>query len=122
MSATSLSLALLRGKGYKPQVVEYWHHKAKVRVDLYGCIDIIAVHPEHGILAVQATTHDGGNVAKHIQKAREKLPWSWLLHARYEVWGWPRGSKKHKPETVHRRALILGDSGFEEMKVGYAEP
>lgn len=66
-SPTQRSLKLLRDLGWHAQVVERWNPHAFIRQDLYGWIDIIAVHPTFGILGVQTTT--GDHLAHRIQKA-----------------------------------------------------
>lgn len=42
-SPTQRSLALLRDRGYTAAVVERWNPFAKIRQDLFGCIDVVAV-------------------------------------------------------------------------------
>jgi hypothetical protein len=44
-SPTQRSLAECRKRGYTAQVVEKWNSHAKVRVDLFGVIDIVAITP-----------------------------------------------------------------------------
>jgi len=47
----------LRKKGYTVAKVERWNAWAHIRQDLFGFIDLVAIHPDHtGVLAVQ-TTH-----------------------------------------------------------------
>ena len=45
-SPTERTLALVRGAGWLPGIVERWIPGAGVRQDLYGCIDIVALVPE----------------------------------------------------------------------------
>lgn len=54
-SPTSRTLALLRKQGFACQVVERWNQFAKVRQDLFGFIDIVAMDGT-SIYGVQATT------------------------------------------------------------------
>jgi hypothetical protein len=59
------TLRLLRREGYRAAVVERWNPHARVRVDLFGCIDVIAVG--HGVtVGVQATT--ASNMAARVTK------------------------------------------------------
>lgn len=68
ISPTSRSLKLLRDSGYFAQVVERWNPHAFIRQDLFGWIDIVAVHPGvHGVLGVQTTS--GSNLSARMQKA-----------------------------------------------------
>ncbi len=66
-SPTSRSLEHLRNQGYLACVVEKWVQRAKIRVDAFGCIDILAIRPGE-VLGVQATTR--GHVADRINKIR----------------------------------------------------
>ncbi len=98
-SPTKRSLDLLREQGYTAQVVEHWNPYSKTRLDLFGCIDIVAVKADAlGVLGVQATTT--GNMAKRLAKATlDKRICVWLdANNRFEVWGWakrgPRGKRK----------------------------
>src|SRR5271167_4627948 len=45
ISPTQRSLKLLRERGWTCQVVERWNQWAKVRQDLFGCLDILAISP-----------------------------------------------------------------------------
>jgi hypothetical protein len=85
--------------GYKAGVVERWIQAIHQRVDLFGCIDIVAVR-EHvqGVLGVQSTTAD--NESKRVTKAAA-LPTlrTWLEAGNFfEVHGWAlkgaRGKRK----------------------------
>lgn len=74
---TQRSLDHLRKLGYTCYVVEHYNAFAKVRRDLFGFIDIVAIHPEkRGVLGVQTTT--GSNLAARETKA-EALP-------TYQLW------------------------------------
>jgi len=69
---TQRSLNLLRQQGYTVYIVEHFNAFAKVRRDLFGFIDIVAIHPDKkGVLGVQTTS--GSNLAARITKA-EALP------------------------------------------------
>lgn len=65
---TQRSLNLLRKQGYTCYIVEHFNAFAKVRRDLFGFIDIAALHPDKkGVLGVQTTS--GSNLAARITKA-----------------------------------------------------
>jgi len=99
MSPTARSLKYLRDNGYTAQVVERWNPYAKIRQDLFGIIDIVAVKDKvPGVLGVQATS--ASNIFARIKKSLE-CPHlqAWLGSGnRLEVWGWakrgPRGQRK----------------------------
>lgn len=99
MSPTQRALAHCKKQGWHAQVVERWNPYAKVRHDLFGCIDIVVLDGlGGGPLGVQVTS--GSNVAARLTKARaEPRITAWLqAPARFEVWGYrkvgPRGKRK----------------------------
>src|SRR6185503_5720272 len=65
-SPTQRSLAKWREAGAIAQVVERWNPHAKVRQDLFGCIDIIVVE-KYLTIGVQSTT--AANSAARVDKA-----------------------------------------------------
>ena len=91
---TARSLDKLRKDGWLAQVVEKWIPHTKRRLDLFGCIDIIALDGKPGALGIQATS--GSNVASRITKAlAEPKLRSWLEAGnRFEVWGWVKRKVK----------------------------
>lgn len=54
-SPTQRSLKLLRDRGYTCAVVEKWNPHARIRQDLYGFIDVLAIR-EGEVVGVQATS------------------------------------------------------------------
>ncbi len=97
MTPTQRALKLLRELNYQAAVVEKWNPHAKIRQDLFGVFDILAVG-NGKIIGVQVSS--GSNHAARSRKVRE---WAglkdWIAaggHA--EVWTWskkgPRGEKK----------------------------
>jgi len=94
-SPTTMSLKLLRDQGYVPYVTEHWNAYARVRKDLYGFIDMVALHTEHtGLLGVQTTT--GTNLSARIKKAEGiKAYYLWLVCGNdVEFHGWRKILKK----------------------------
>lgn len=94
-SPTQKSLKLLRERGYSVFITEHYNAFAKVRVDLYGFIDIVGLHPkERGILGIQTTT--GTNLSARIKKAQGiKQYWLWLSCGNdVEFHGWRKLLKK----------------------------
>jgi hypothetical protein len=91
-SPTQRTLEHLRGNGYPlVQVVEKWNPHARIRQDLFGIIDVLAVS-EIDIIAVQSTS--GANVAKRIAKLAESEALPVLLKAgiRVVVHGWRKNA------------------------------
>ena len=92
MTPTQRSLKHLREHGMVAAVVERWNPHAKVRQDLFGCIDILCLTPLGETVGVQATSMS--NVSKRITKMSEsehigamrRCGWRLLVH------GWGKGS------------------------------
>jgi hypothetical protein len=64
-SPTQRSLKKLRDGGYRAAVTEHWNPFAKIRQDLFGIIDIVAVK-ENNTLGVQTTSYNMGARVKKI--------------------------------------------------------
>lgn len=99
MSPTQRTLKWLRNQGYTVAVVERWNPYAKVRQDLFGFIDLVAIRAgENGVLAVQCTS--GANHALRRNKIAEiPLAQTWLdVGCRIQIISWskrgPRGKRK----------------------------
>lgn len=99
MTPTQRSLKYLRASGYLATVTEHWNSFAKIRVDLFGFVDILAVKPGE-TLAVQCTS--ASNVSKRVTKiaGHENTPHlrsaGWTLH----VHGWTTGKKEPRVVDV----------------------
>ena len=88
-SPTARTLALLRKEGYVAQVVERWVPQARKRVDLFGCVDVLAMRAtDKGVLGVQATS--ASNLAARVTKAlAEPRLLTWLSAGnRFLLHGW----------------------------------
>lgn len=85
-SPTQRSLAYLRERYPLVQVVEKWNPYARVRQDLFGIIDVVAVGTD--IVGVQATS--ASNVSKRIAKITDSpaLPILRKAGIRVLVHGW----------------------------------
>lgn len=91
MSPTQRTLKHLRANGYRAAVVEHWNPFAKIRQDLFGVIDVLAVGLGETI-GVQCTS--GSNVSSRVAKIAdsEVTPilrasgWKLLVH------GWRKNS------------------------------
>lgn len=72
ITTTQRSLKNLRERGYTPWIVEHWNVYAKIKRDLYGFLDIVAIKADRpGVLGIQTTT--ASNLSARINKA-EGLP------------------------------------------------
>lgn len=101
LSPTQLTLRHLRNEGWPAvAVVEVWNPHARIRQDLFGVVDVLAVGPE-GTLAVQCTSRS--NVSSRVRKIGEsdhigairEAGWSFHVH------GW----EKQKGRWVLARSV-----------------
>jgi hypothetical protein len=67
-SPTQRSLKLLRDEGWTVAITEKWNPFARIRQDLYGFIDLLAIR-EGFMLAVQTTTL--ANISAREKKIKE---------------------------------------------------
>lgn len=86
-SPTQRTLAKLRKEGWTVAVVEHWNPHARIRQDLFGVVDILALK-DGETLAVQATSR--GNISSRVKKIAEHENTPAIREAgwRFEVWGW----------------------------------
>ena len=114
MTPTARTLSELRRQGYTAAVVERWNPWARVRQDLYGFIDVLAIKAgANGVLAIQTTT--SGNAPSRMRKAKNSPNLAiWLASGNFfEVWGWAkRGARNHrKIWTLNRKPVLTELTG-----------
>ena len=115
MTPTARTLAYLRKLGYEAAVVEKWNMYARIRQDLFGCVDVVGIRPDqNGVLGIQATTTS--NQAARLAKAMS-IPHlrTWLQAGNtFQVWGWAKkGAKgKRKLWEVSIRNVTLAELPF----------
>lgn len=91
MTPTQRSLAYLREQGYTVAIVERWNPHARIRQDLFGFIDLLAIRTDE-TLAVQTTSTGVSSRIKKIMDS-EHLPrvrdagWKIVVH------GWRKNAK-----------------------------
>ena len=89
-SPTQLSLKKLKADGYVCQITERWNAFAKIRVDLFGFVDVLAIK-ENETLAVQTTSYS--NISARVKKisdhdnvgAVRKAGWKIHVHGWHKV-------------------------------------
>ena len=106
-SPTQRTLAHCRKAQWTAQVVEKWNPHARIRQDLFGCIDIVVLHG--GILGIQACAGSSHSARTKKALAEPRLK-TWVLSGgMFEVWSWakrgPRG--KAKRWTLRRTSVEL---------------
>jgi hypothetical protein len=93
-SPTTRTLSLLREQGYTVAVVEKWNPHARIRQDLFGFIDILAIKRGE-TLAVQATASGVSARLKKITES-ELLPKVREAGWTIQIWGWTKSAKTGK--------------------------
>jgi hypothetical protein len=90
-SPTQRSLEYLREQGYLVAIVEHWNPFARIRQDLWGWCDLLAIKKDE-VLAVQVTA---SAVSERIKKIQASETVSHVRDAgiRIEVHGWRKNSK-----------------------------
>ena len=111
-SPTSRTLKHLRKEGYTAVVAEKFNYFIKKRIDLFGWIDICAIHPDKkGVLGVQTTSTT--NLSARIKKAKALNSLKvWLQAGNIaEFHGWAkRGARgKRKLWTLKEVIVTLDD-------------
>lgn len=100
LTPTQLSIKRLKEQGYFVKVVETWNPWARIRQDLFGAIDIVAIKAtEPGVIGIQATTTP--NMNARITKA-QALPAisAWVSAGNpFLVWGWAKQGARGKRKT-----------------------
>jgi hypothetical protein len=121
-SPTQRTREWLKSRGYRSGIVEKWNQFAKVRQDLYGCIDIVASKPGEPVTGIQACV--GGDLTKRTQKIRELtftdeagekhelLPFLLASGWRIRVFGWRR--LKPRGQARPHWAVRIYDMGTEQ--------
>lgn len=69
-SPTQRTLKVMRERGYHCAVVERWNPHAKLRVDLFGFIDVLCLG-DGEVVGVQACSGAGGDPAARVRKITE---------------------------------------------------
>lgn len=88
-SPTQLTLERLRDDGYTAAVVEHWNPHARIRQDLFGFVDVLALRGTE-TLAIQATSV--ANVSTRVTKIADSPHVDAVREAGWtiKVWGWAK--------------------------------
>lgn len=112
ISPTQLSLIEIRKQDYHAQVVEHWNQHAKIRQDLFGVIDVVAIPKlgtRLGVIGIQATS--GTNHAGRVNKIRaEPLAHAWVAAGLgLEVWSWAQPRGPGTAWVLRRQVITLAE-------------
>jgi hypothetical protein len=109
MSPIQRTLNWLRERGYEAQKTEHFNWHAKVRQDLFGFIDVLAVG-ENDMIAIQSS--DGAHHAAHRQKILDSRAAQLLamFGVDVEIWSWSlklSGKRRKDGLLVRQKEQIL---------------
>ena len=112
LSATQRTLRALRDQGRICEIAERWQINPRVpgggyRKDLFGFIDVLALDPEQGIVAIQScTTSMAAHVRKILEECTEAAE-AWLkCGGRIEVWAWRKVKLSRGGVALRWRPLV----------------
>jgi hypothetical protein len=107
-SPTQRTLAECKRRGWTAQVVERrvpFHHTT---IDLFGCIDIVALLPG-GIAGIQ-TCAGASHAARRTKSLAEPRLALWLARGgKFSIWSWSKRGARGKRKVWTLREEWLGD-------------
>jgi len=102
ISPTQRTLKRLRDSGDYPLVtiVERWNAWAKIRQDLFGIIDILAIDSKGNTVGIQVTTK--GNMGARVKKITDHESTPHLREANWIILveGWEKESNRWKSNII----------------------
>ena len=108
-SPTQRALTYCRKLGWTAEVVERWNPHARIRKDLFGFVDIVAIDDSGFVrwLQVTSTDHMTNRIAKIEGDEKMRMVAGCISVGGYvEVWGWAkRGAKGKRKLWTLRRAI-----------------
>lgn len=123
MSPTQRTIKAMKDQGRLCAIAEKFNSfvgSYGIRQDLFGFIDIIAIDPVDGIIAIQSC---GQSFKAHVDKMlgeRNENMYEWLKHARVELWGWRKVKLKRGGKAMRWKPRIA-DFWIEGDTIKYAE-
>jgi len=127
-SPTQRTKAALKKRGAIHQVVERWNAHAKVRIDLFGVIDIVALPTVDGFVRCMGIQATAKGWADRMAKAEaEPRLRDWLAAGcLFEVWGWRKlktrnkngklGKREQWKACIHRAEMTEGVITWREIE------
>lgn len=85
----SLTMEKLKADGYAPFKTEHWNSFARIRQDLFGFCDVLALR-KNEVVAIQCTSW--GNTSSRVKKIADHENIAVVRDAgiRVLVWGWKK--------------------------------
>lgn len=103
LSPTQRTLKAMREQGRTCGIVEKFNQHVGpfgIRQDLFGFIDIIAIDPTQGIVAIQSCGQDYSGHVNKLKEERNEAVYEWLRHAKCELWAWRKVKLKRGGKAV----------------------
>jgi hypothetical protein len=108
VSPTQRAMKECRSRGWIPWVVEKWNPHAKIKQDMYGCIDVIAITPDEIIgLQITSGSNHASRRAKCLEEPRMK---DWCAVAGLEVWSYAKQGARGEKKAWTLRTERLNDA------------
>lgn len=106
-SPTQRSLKKLRDEGWTCGITEKWNPFCKIRQDLFGFIDVFAMRPTVGFMAVQTTS--GSNLSSRVAKIKAEPRAAIFLACNgiIVVHGWRKVGAKGKKKVWECREVLI---------------
>ncbi len=106
-SPTSRTLALYRADGWTVAIVERWNPHVKIRQDLFGFADLLAMKPGQQPLLIQVTS--GSGLSARIQKIKDQPLARVALQSgfRIEAHGWRKLKAKRGGKATQWKPRII---------------
>jgi len=115
------SLKILKSQDVIFQRVEYWHHYAKKRFDLYGIIDVLILDGAR-IIGLQICGNDYQSHIRKLTIEKKQNSIAWLKSgAELQIWSWrqykkKRGGKAREWRVVIADILLVGKELYVEER------
>lgn len=125
LSPTQRTLKALREQGLVCGIVERFNPYAGphgIRQDLFGCIDIIALDPERGVIGVQSCGQSFSEHKKKLLIERNQEVRDWLITpgTSLELWGWRKVKLKRGGKAMRWKPR-LGVLALEDDEIIFKE-
>jgi len=109
LSPTQRTLKAMREHGRICGIVEKFNRFGGdfgIRQDLFGFIDIIAIDPVDGIIAIQSCGQSFKQHCDKLTEERNEAVYEWLKHAKCELWGWRKVKLKRGGKAIRWKPRI----------------
>lgn len=109
LSPTQRTLKEMRQQGRLCGIVERFNAHVGphgIRQDLFGFIDIIALDPKQGVVAIQSCGQDYSGHVKKLTEDRNDALYEWLNHAPCELWAWRKVKLKRGGKAMRWKPRI----------------